>query len=451
MAEPNIILILTDHFRRDAIGPGTPNLQALAADGTLFENTYCAAPLCQPARCSIITGMYPAQHGACGNQTPPIPDTLRDDTFMRHLQNAGYFTAMIGKHHYIDRYGLGVDLRDDNDEIKRYGFDHVFQVVDDGENMHNTDEYTAFLKAAGKLDKFRNALKETARRYSPHPFEEDETADGFIGTNGIRFVEEYNGKKPFYLNLSFIGPHPPLWHPDNLQHDPEKMPPPRGVQDNPGDRDRRAHYMDKCALIDRYIGRLVTALKEKGIYENTVIIFTSDHGENAGDYGIWDKRFFYEQSCGVPLIMAGPGIPCQERMNGPRRSKALVSHLDLFPTILALAGATPEPTHARPGLDILPMLKDVPGSGHEEIHAQLGTAVMIRTGNWKLVFDPEAGGIQYFFNLAVDPDELENLAGVKGYEHVTADLMQRILSHRIRTTQFTHVKEEQRAQRVRTV
>jgi len=229
--KPNIILILTDHFRRDAVGPSTPNLQALAAEGTLFENAYCAAPLCQPARCSLITGMFPSQHGVCGNQSPPIPDALRDNTFMHRLRDAGYFTAMIGKHHYIDRYGLGVDLRDDNDEIGRYGFDHVFQVADE---------------------------------------------------------------RPFYLNLSFIGPHPPFWHPGELRHDPDGMPPPLGVPDNAADRRRRAHYMEKCSLIDRYIGRLVEALKKKGIYENTVIVFTSDHGENAGDFGIWDKRFFYE-------------------------------------------------------------------------------------------------------------------------------------------------------------
>ena len=451
MTKPNIILILTDHFRRDALGPGTPDLQALAAEGTQFGNAYCAAPLCQPARCSIITGTYPSLHGVCGNQSTPIQDRLRDATFMNQLRDAGYYTAMVGKHHYIDRYGLGVDVREDDDELKRYGFDRVFQVVDDGENMHNTDEYTAFLKDAGKLDEFRNGFKEKAWCFGPHPFPDDETADGFIGINGIRFVEEYDDAEPFYLNLSFIGPHPPFWHPGELQHDPDRMPAALGVPDTSGDRERRAHYMDKCALIDRYVGRLASALKEKGIYDNTVIIFTSDHGENAGDYGIWDKRFFYEQSCGVPLILAGPGIPRQERMNGPRRSKALVSHLDLFPTILALAGVSPQPSRARPGRDLVQMLHDVPGSGHPEIHAQLGTAVMIRTGNWKLVFDPEAGGIQYFFNLAVDPEELSNLAGVPDYEHVALDLVQRILSHRIRTTQFTHAKEEQRVQRVRTI
>ncbi|HLV35319.1 MAG TPA: sulfatase-like hydrolase/transferase [Spirillospora sp.] len=445
MPRPNIILILTDHFRRDALGKSTPNLLALANAGTRFENAYCNAPLCGPSRVSLITGLYPSQHGVCGNQAEPIHDDLRDDTFMHHLQRAGYYTAMIGKHHYIDRYGLHVDATEDTDEIRRYGFDHVFIVLDDGENGHNDDEYTHHLRRQGKLETFRAALANRADPFA-HPFEADESADGFIGLHGVRFVENYQGDKPFYLNLSFIGPHPPLWHPNESTHDPIAMPAPIGAPDDLVTRTRRAHYMDKCALIDDYVGRLVTALKQRGLYENTVFIFTSDHGDNLGDYGIWDKRFFYEQSVGVPLFLSGPGVPAGERHNGPRISRALVTHQDLYPTILRLAGAQPGPRR-RMGRDLLAILNGAPG--HDAAYAELATCVMIRTGNWKLVFDPEQGGVQYLFNLAVDPQEQHNLAGVAGYEAVTLDLMQRLLAYRIRLTQYTHVKEEQRLQRVR--
>ncbi|MBZ0299709.1 MAG: sulfatase-like hydrolase/transferase, partial [Anaerolineae bacterium] len=92
MTLPNIILIMTDHFRRDALGHSTPNLLALANQGTRFENAYCNAPLCGPSRVSLITGLYPSQHGVCGNQAEPIRDDLRGDTFMHHLQRAGYYT-----------------------------------------------------------------------------------------------------------------------------------------------------------------------------------------------------------------------------------------------------------------------------------------------------------------------------------------------------------------------
>ena len=103
---PNIILILTDHFRRDVLGNHTPNLMRLAHDGVSFANAYCASPLCQPSRISIATGMYPSQTGICGNQSDPLHTDLRNDTLMNHLQKAGYYTALIGKHHFIDRYGI---------------------------------------------------------------------------------------------------------------------------------------------------------------------------------------------------------------------------------------------------------------------------------------------------------------------------------------------------------
>jgi len=448
MTEPNIVLIMTDHFRRDALGKWTPRLGSFAARGVRFENAYCASPLCQPSRCSIITGMYPSQHGVCGNQNAPVPDVLRDDSFMHHLQRAGYFTALIGKHHYLDRYGVGMDVTQDDGEVRRYGFDRVCQVVDDGENMHNEDEYTKHLQRTGRLDEFRKAFAANAWACKSHPFPPEETADGFIGTKGIEFVEEYADSKPFYLNLSFIGPHPPFWHPGEPSIAPADVASPIGAADTRDVRETRVHYLEKCALIDRYVGRLADALEHRGLLQNTVMLFTSDHGENAGDYGIWDKRFYYEQSCGVPLLLAGPGVPSEERRNGPRVSKAIVSHLDLFPTILGLAGVELPPNPGRNGRDLLAVARDEPGSGHTEIHAQLGTSVMIRTPNWKLVFDPQAGGVQQLFNLAVDLKETTNLAGVAGYETVTADLIARLLSQHIRLHQRTHVKEEQRVQRV---
>lgn len=441
---PNIILILTDHFRRDALGPATPHLDALARRGVNFANAYCASPLCMPSRNNITTGLHNSQTGICGNQAEPLAPHLRHDTFMVHLQEAGYQTALIGKHHFIDRYGLGVDVRKDDDMIKDYGFHRVFQVVDDGENAHNDDEYTASLRRSGRLDEFREAL---AKRTFHHPFPADETADGFIGTSGIRFVEEYEDRRPFYLNLSFVGPHPPYWHPDKCRHDPASLPAPLGRPDNDQEREMRAHYLEKCSLIDDYVGRLVAALERRSLLDNTVIIFTSDHGDCLGDFGIWNKRFFYESSVGIPLLMAGPGTPREERFNGPRVSKALASLLDLYPTILALAGASGS-ARRRDGCNLLNAFQE--GAWHRrEIVSELHTSLMIRTGNWKLVYDPEAGGVQHLYNLINDPKELNNLAGIAGYEAITAHLMERLLANRIRLTQYTHVKEEQGVQRVR--
>jgi arylsulfatase A-like enzyme len=460
---PNIILILTDHFRRDAIGPSTPNLMSVAQRGVQFANNYSASPLCQPARASIITGKFPSQHGICGNQSDPIHPELREATFMRCLQGAGYSTALIGKHHYLDRFGAGMDVTDDDEQIKAYGFDSVLQVVDDDENMHNDDAYTRHLREKGLLEKFRSVFNELAWECKPHPFGEEDTPDGFIGRRGVEFIEGYDRSQPFYLNLSFIGPHPPYWHPGELQHDPAAMPEAlAGAGDSQvhrgsvkyqaltlNTRENRAHYMDKCALIDRWIGKLAEALEARGLLENTAILFTSDHGDNLGDFGIWDKRFFYEQSVGVPLIVAGPGVQPGDRRTGRRISKALVSHLDLYPTVLELAGMSREYDRSFWGRSLSPLLRGKAGTHHRSVFAEVATAVMIRTGGWKLVFDPEQGGVTCLHNLTRDPGELENLAGAAGYEAGSGRLIEQILSHRIRISQYTHLKEEKRLQRVR--
>jgi arylsulfatase len=461
--QPNIILILTDHFRPDALGSSTPNLTALAQRGVQFGNAYCASPLCQPARASIITGKFPSQHGICGNQADPIHTDLRSATFMRHLQQAGYYTALIGKHHYLDRFGLGMDVTDDEEQIKEYGFDSVLQVVDDDENTHNDDAYTHHLREKGLLEKYRKVFDELAWECKPHPFAEEDTPDGFIGRRGVDFIQHYERTQPLYLNLSFIGPHPPYWHPGELRHDPQDMPEPLG---DPTDapvqrgsvkyqalslsaRENRAHYMDKCSLIDRWIGKLIEALEKKQILENTLIVFTSDHGDNLGDFGIWDKRFFYEQSVGVPLIAAGPCIQGGDRRSGRRLSKALVSHLDLYPTFLELARVDRRYDHTYWGRSLVRLLRGEAGRQHSAVFAELATSVMIRNGAWKLVFDPEQGGVTHFFNLVRDPRELENVAGLPGYESVVSRLIEQILDHRIRLSQYTHSKEEKRLQRIR--
>lgn len=450
MDRPNIILIMTDHFRPDAVGASTPVLRQLAEDGVHFRNAYTGAPLCQPARLSIITGLYPSQHGACGNMSPPLADALRDDTFMNHLQRAGYTTALIGKHHYIDRYGVGMDVTDDDDEIRRYGFDHVWQVVDAGENMHNDDRYTAQLREKGVLDEYRRLMGLYGGKCENYPFDEESCEDGYIAAKGCEFIASYNRPSPFYLNLSFVGPHPPYWHPGDLQHDPAQMRPPLNAPDDARTRQRRAHYMDKCAIIDRAIGRLLQTLEEKGLRQRTVILVVADHGDNLGDFGIWDKRYFYEQSAGVPFILCGPNIDRGARGLTGKASQMLVSLLDLYPTILGLAGVDMAPLmQRRDGRDLVAALANPQSVPRSYVVSELGTAVMIRTGNWKLVYDPEQGGVQALFNLVTDPQELNNLAGVAGYEATSARLIEMLLAHRIRLTQYTHDKEERRAQRVR--
>ena len=450
--QPNILLFLTDHFRADMIGPSTPNLRRLASMGTRCEQAYCASPLCMPSRNSIVTGLLPSQNGVCGNMAAPIDEAMRADTYPSHLRSAGYRTALVGKHHWIDSWGLNRDVTEDHDEIRKYGFDDVVQVLDEFEQMHNDDAMTHHLREQGRLDQYREVTRANAARCGAFDLPETDYADRFIADRALDWLKDHAaGEQPFYLNVSFVGPHPPFWHPGDCDLSPDQMPAPIGAADAEHVRQRRAHYMQKCILIDQYVGEILDQLEAHNALDNTLIVFTSDHGDTLGDFGIWDKRTFYDHSVRVPFLIAGPGVPAGSRGLGGRISRQLVSLLDLYPTFLTAAGLDMETCSPRRrfGRDLRTILQERRGTSHDTIVAELGTHAMLFDGAWKLVFDPEQGGVVQLFNHRNDPQELTNLAGVAGYENVTADLLGALLSERIGLTQYTHEKEETRLQRVR--
>ncbi|MEG1924289.1 MAG: sulfatase-like hydrolase/transferase, partial [Ruthenibacterium sp.] len=442
----------TDQCRREAFD-FMPTLKKFAAEGTYFPNAYTPAPLCQPARVSMMTGCLPHQTGICGNGAAPISDALRAETYPNLLQKNGYFTAMVGKHHFVDSYGKFRDITQDNDMIGTYGFNHVLQVLDDGENGSNEDAYTHFLRDNGMLEQFR-AVKVNPNHgdnFFRHVFDEAYTAEHFIFQSGIDFVRAYDKNQPLYLQWSFIGPHPPLWHYGESDIDPSQVFPPVDAPDTPDCRERRAHYLQKCRIIDGYIGQMLALFKEKGLYDNTIFIFTSDHGDNLGDHGIWDKRNFYEGSVGVPLLMVGPGIPRDTLMNGDKKCKAIVSLLDLYPTILKLAGVSCPRPHQRFGRDLLPMILEERGSSHPYVISELGTCTMIRTANWKMIYDPQQGGVTGLFNLKTDANECINLAGNPAYITVVSELIADLFDNRVALSQYTHERDQNRIQKLHIV
>ena len=451
--KPNIVLIQVDQMRPDHLNK-MPELMKLANNGIIFEHAYTAAPLCQPSRASIITGMYPSQTKIYGNQTGPIANILRDETFMNRLQKAGYYTALIGKHHYIDRYAVGIDVvKEDKSKLKKYGINYLVQCLDVGEHIpnpdktENIDDYTNYLKKKGLLEKYFKEVNEGIKS-GLHPLEPDDSEDGFIGLQAVDFIKGYDGQTPFYLNVSFIGPHPPYMVPGRFHTDVEDTDLPNSAPPSPNTSKRRAIYADMCSHIDFYIGKIIETLQAKGYLDNSVLIFLSDHGDNLGDYGIWDKRYFYEQSVGVPMAIYGKGIPGRNVRFGSIRSKALVSTLDIYPTVLSVAGIDISNLN-RPGKNLIEIINDRSSAFRNAVFAELGTCAMIRTAKWKMVFDPEQGGVCYMFNLINDPKEQNNLAGVNGYESVTAELMAQLLTRYISDFQSTQEKEQLRLQKVR--
>lgn len=450
MKRPHLLLLLTDQMRPDALAQArTPNLDALAARGVRFDNAYCAAPLCQPSRACLVTGRYPTQHGVCGNMHEPISPQERRDTYPSHLQRAGYHTAMIGKHHYVDRWAVGLDVLQDDGDLQGFGYDHVWQVVDD--HLHNQDRYTRYLQEIGKLARFQTMIQ--SRAYDPDALQPDEFDDGYIGTSAAQFIEAYNQDAPLYLQVGFLGPHPPYWVPNPYaaMYDPDQVQPPLAVEDPKQIariRRARAQYLGRVSLIDHYVGRICAALETKGMLEDTLIVLTADHGDLIGDYGIFDKRHFFQPSVCVPLIMAGPGVEINPRLGG-RICRELVSGVDLYPTFMHSAGCENRlGAGEREGLSLLDLANNH-GRRRDAVYSELGTMMMVRDANWKLVYDAEQDGVQYLFNLRRDPHELDNLAGVAGYEPIEKRYTERLLSRLIRLTHHTHDKERERLQRVR--
>lgn len=444
---PHLLLITTDHLRRDAIGCNgsrmarTPNIDRLAARGVSFRYAYTPAPLCMPARVSWVTGLYPHQHGICGNERPPLRPDQRARCFPHRLREAGYRTALVGKHHFFDYYAWqGFDYRSLAPELGEHGFDDVVQVTDLFESEHNDDDFTAWMAGRGRLDAYREAVRRPGPNRHELPLDVPETPDGFIADRALEVLESHPAGQPLFLWTSFVGPHPPYRAP--AEH--------LARFEGSGLSGNVLAYHAMVAGIDDAVGRLTECLARREMLDRTLVIFTSDHGDMLGERGIWDKRWLYDPSVTVPLVVAGPGFGRQEnRQTADKGGKELVSGLDVPMTLLEAAGTLmPESPIPWPGVPLQRVVRHEPGALRAAVYSEMGTAVMIRTARWKLCFDPEQGGVTALFCLATDPGEVTNLADDPAHAGVRAQLTSALLSWRIRTTAYTELKEYHRLQEV---
>lgn len=451
---PNILLITTDHLRRDMLGCAghplvqTPHIDALASEGVRCEWGYTVSPLCMPARASWVTGRYMHEHGIFGNQRPPLCPDQRQASFANALQGAGYRTALIGKHHFLDAYYQpGTDYTAWEDELKQYGFDDVHQVLDTTESIFNRDDFVPYLEQKGIFEQF---CREYTGREPALTLALEDTSDGHIGAESIKWIDEHGGSRPFFLWTSFVGPHPPYKAPAEFYE-----PYAEAAVDHP----RHRAYFGMVSHIDHWVGRIVEALCDRGLLEDTLVIFTSDHGDMLGERGIWDKRHFWEPSVGVPLIARGPGLPARSVC------EALVESVDVTAGILHAAGVAPEePTQevtegGRMRVEVRPQVP-LPGRPFQrlvagdplllrrDVFSELGTTTMIRDARWKLWTDPERGGVQALYDLLDDPQEQRNLAGQPEHREAEHRLIERLLERYVKSTVATEIKERKRVQGV---
>jgi arylsulfatase A-like enzyme len=419
----NIIFLLPDQLRPDFLGcygaqfMSTPHIDALSASGVTYRRAASPAPLCVPARASLLTGMNSVQHGVIDNTSWLRPDRAACgiETWPELLAAAGYHTEAIGKMHFYPW-------------DKREGFDHRV-ISEDKRHIHIHDDYAEYLEANG-LRKYHGSEHEgyfenKGAIISKIPAEHQ--VDKWVADRTCEFLESYTSDQPFALMVSFPGPHCPYDPPIELAdlYRPEDMPASIPATDdsrlfrelvinmtkrpwNQVDytdfedhhkRQIRAHYAALVQQIDQGIGRIMATLNASRLADDTVIIFASDHGDFLGDYDLIGKHLFFEPSIRVPLIIKTP------QAHAARSVEALVSLTDVTATIAALAGV------ARSGWGdsiVLPELGLPQTRSRDHIFGATEFGLMIIADEWKLC--RYKNGHVSLVNLSDDPQEQHNLA-----------------------------------------
>lgn len=432
---------MSDQLRADALGCAgnpharTPNLDRLAAEGFQFTHAFTPSPLCVPARIALTTGCYP--HKAAGSKQNDGRIKTGFPKLGEQLNMRGYETYAVGKLHYHPYEPPGAPRT-------THGLTHV-ELAESGRIAHQYDrtgtvrgleDYLDYLHTVGWGGYSRgNGLGNNDVFPAASPIPEEHYVDTWVAERAIHHmrahVREKSGK-PFFMWASFPKPHsaydPP--RPFDSMFDPRELPAPIGdislIQErgiaplfaeyakynwhslSPAAKQTiKAHYYGLVALQDKLVGRLLACLDDNGLRDNTVVVFTSDHGDMLGDFGLFFKKTFYNGSVRIPLLFRYPGtIPSG-------RSDALVGLQDLLPTLLSLTGdPLRQPVD---GTDLCPILAGVRTDVRDYYVSQCNNSApnrryMVTTRTWRYVYH-EYRGLEELYHERNDPQERHNLAG----------------------------------------
>lgn len=414
--KPNILFIYSDQHSFNYAGFAnhkivqTPNLDKLAGESTLFTNSYSSQPVCVPGRASLMTGMYASDVGSYCNTT------IWDKSYPlwgKYFEESGYYVRASGK----------MDLDDNKDN----GFDEHFTTH---AHKYNPDITSLFRQPLGyRVDERSNIDGSVRDNYHEKDLEITNDAIDFINKDSKDI------KKPWALYLGYQQPHPPfiakseyfdMYYPDNIDlpsvtnNDLEQL---HEVYQElrhfknvatPIEIDKikraRAAYYGMITEMDELIGRVINSLKESGQYDNTIIVYTSDHGESLGEHGLWHKNNLYDCSVRIPLIIKGPNFPKNRKINTP------VSQIDIVPTLLENCGIkTPDYLRGKSLNRTVNSSYDSDNVVYAESHSEGNCtgSFMIRKGEWKYVYFTNYG--ELLFNLDKDPLEKNNLSDNKKY------------------------------------
>jgi arylsulfatase len=432
MRRPNVLLLYTDQQRWDTLRCGgnghihTPNLDSLAARGALFANAFANNPVCMPSRQSMLSGRYPSCVGTMDNGIEMPTDVL---TVQKVLRPYGYHTANLGKLHFLNHSN-----RDHREAHPDYGFDEL--VLSDEPGCYD-DAYIKWVEREdpSQVDLCRCTSPPAVRtgRIEKHPREtttpyvfegrEDLTHSAFVADETIRCIRQHR-EEPFFAIAGFYAPHAPLNPPQRFVdlYDPASLPLPirnegedsRGLTDEDW-RLVKAYYYALISHVDDQVGRILTALEEEGLRDDTLVIFTSDHGDHLGDHGQVGKGAPGFDSClHVPLIFSAPG----SRACGTAREE-LVEAVDIVPTILDYCGVQTPPVMQ--GRSFRPLLErgnyEARRSVYMEFRRPFGAShKTVRTHEYW--YSANNSGREMLFDLRRDPHQLCDVS--KDAQHADA-------------------------------
>lgn len=377
---PNLLFIFTDQQRADSLGcygnslVQTPTLDRLARESFVFENCYVTQPVCTPSRSSIMTGLYPHTTGCINNNVPLKPETRT----IAEMVSPHYMRGYYGKWH------LGDEI------IPQHGFEDWVSIEDYYRKHYSKQEYLSLFSSYHHF-LVENGFEPDLDRYGARVFSritaaqlpEEYTKARFLGREAARFIRETRDQ-PFMLYVNLLEPHRPLYGPFDDMYPPEDLPvgphfrqrPPynaalinrmlaehymRGgyldgedLTTETGCRKTRAKYLGNVTLVDRAVGDILQALEETGLTDNTIVVYTSDHGDMMGNHGFFEKCVMYEEAAKVPLIVRVPWLGAEGHWVEGR-----ISQVDLVPTLLDLL-EEPIPEYLE-GISRVPVLQGEAG------------------------------------------------------------------------------------------
>jgi choline-sulfatase len=440
VAKPNVVFVMTDDLNCDLGSYGhplvqSPNIDRLAEEGVLFENAYCNYPVCGPSRASFMTGLYPEQNGVTVLRRMfrnYVPDAV---TLSQHFMANGYTSARVGKiYHYDNPRGIGTDGHDDpaswDTKINPRGRD-------------KEEEEKIFSLRPGS---FGAALSWLAAEG-----EDEEQTDGIVATESIRLLRQYaDAEEPFFLAVGFYKPHTPYVAPKKYfdLYDLSEITVPRIPEyywdtlpeparksvtafkpqiDLPEEMARKAihAYYATISFVDAQIGRVMDALEDLGLKEDTIVLFSSDHGYHMGEHGHYQKNTLFENADRVPLIISAPGVT-----QSGRRAQGFAEMIDFYRTLSDLAGLSPPLDYVK-GISLQPVLRDVSNTVRANAFTQLINGYTLRTDNFRItqwkVGDPDNLEL---YDRRRDPEEMRNVARNPEYEQELEYLL-KVLKGRI--------------------